>query len=255
MACMCRASRDRERVAAASASQCSCGCSREAHAGDEAHARPDPFGPAASLMRLQRGLGNRGVQRLMRGTLLERKSASPVSQLQTQSHAARLGVEEAAASRAHEVERQSGKEMALPAKATTELAEEMKQRRPRPRNGSASIQCDGSGGYEITYGIYENATCGTKTCVTKHESSHIKDWKGKWPNGCKNQAKGYVPTGVEPDDPLITDEEYTAFLKQSECTAHTIDLDCANGLPQPDECKQTVKGYIKLTSDQKKHWC
>lgn len=142
-----------------------------------------------------------------------------------------------------------------PAKGVSEFEEGMDESKPDPKNGSATIKCDGSGGYEILYGSYENATCGTKSCVTKHESSHMADWKAKWPNGCKNQPKGYLPKGDPPDEVLMTVAEYTAFLKQSECTAHTVDLDCANALPQPAACAQTVKDYIKLTSDQKKNWC
>jgi hypothetical protein len=249
MFCTRRASREREHVAAGA-----CARARETHAPSEP-ARTESPGPAASLLRLHRDFGNRGVQRLMRATLLERKSAALGSQAQTQSRAARLGVEEAAASRAHEVERRSGKELALPAKATTELAEEMEQDKPRPRNGSASIQCDGSGGYEITYGSYENAKCGTKGCVTAHESSHMDDWKAKWPNGCKNQAKGYFPKGDPPDEVLMTVAEYKAFLKASECKAHTADLMCARRLPRPKGCGTAVKKYIRLTRKQRRKWC
>jgi len=204
MACMRRArSRDRERVAASECAQ------SQARA---AHARHEPSGPAASLLRLHREFGNRGVQRMLRGR-----------------HA--------------------------PAKAAAELAGDVNEYKPDPKNGDATIKCNGSGDYEILYGNYENATCGTKSCVTKHEGSHIKDWKAKWPNGCKNQPKGYLPKGDPPDEVLMTAAEYNAFLKQSECTAHTADLDCANALPQPAACAQTVKDYIKLTSDQKKNWC
>jgi hypothetical protein len=181
----------------------------QAHA-HATHARHEPSGPAASLLRLHRAFGNQSVGRMLRG---------------------------------------------LPAKGVSEFEESMDEAKPDPKNGSATIKCDGSGGYEILYGNYQNATCGTKDCVTKHESSHMKDWKAKWPNGCKNQPKGYLPKGDPPDEVLMTVAEYNAFLKQSECTAHTVDLACANALPQPAGCEQTVKDYIKLTSDQKKNWC
>jgi hypothetical protein len=143
-----------------------------------------------------------------------------------------------------------------PCKALGEEPEEIGEEKPRPTAGSASIQCDGKGGYEIKYGNWATATCGTKDCVTAHESSHMKDWKAKWPNGCKDQAKGYLPKGDPPDDPLMTVAEYTAFLKQSECDAHTADLACANALkPETDACKKTVTDYIKLTEEQRKKWC
>jgi hypothetical protein len=245
MAWMRRARRrDRERVAASACAQAQ---------AQATHARHEPSGPAASLLRLHRDFGNQSVQRLMRATLLERKSASLASE--TQSRDARLGVEEAAASREHELERQSSKEMALPAKATTEAAEEMEQDKPRPMNGGASIQCDGSGDYEITYGSYATAACGTKDCVTAHENSHIEDWKAKWPNGCKNQPSGYVPKGDPPDEVLMTVAEYKAFLKASECKAHTADLKCAKALPKPEGCGSTVRKYIRLTRRQKRKWC
>jgi hypothetical protein len=240
----------------------------QAHA---AHARHEPSGPAATLLRLHRDFGNQSVQRMLRAPSLQRscacggecdgcraKEAAHAGRTASRAEprAARLGREEAAATRAFDFKRRSDKSvLPAPAKAATELAEDVDESKPDPKNGSATIKCDGSGDYEILYGSYENATCGTKGCVTKHESSHIKDWKAKWPNGCKNQPKGYLPKGDPPDEVLMTVAEYNAFLKQSECTAHTVDLDCANALPQPADCEQTVKDYIKLTSDQKKNWC
>ena len=263
MACMRRRSRrDRERVAASACAQ-----SHE-HA---THARHEPSGPAASLLRLHRAFGNQSVQRMLRAPTLQRSCAcggecsdcrakesarAERTPANAPSHVARLGREEASRTRAFEFKRRSDKSILLaPAKAATELAEDVDESKPDPKNGSATIKCNGSGDYEILYGTYQNATCGTKDCVTKHESSHMKDWKAKWPNGCKNQPKGYLPKGDPPDEVLMTAAEYTAFLKQSECTAHTIDLACANALPQPAACAQTVKDYIKLTSDQKKNWC
>lgn len=112
--------------------------------------------------------------------------------------------------------------------------------------GSATIQCDGSGDYEVVLNGWSGATCGTKACVIKHEESHIKDWKKRWPQGCKNKAKGYLPLGGP---------GYAAFLKKSECTAHTVDLACANALPKTGACKATVENYIKLTKRQKANYC
>ena len=142
-----------------------------------------------------------------------------------------------------------------PAKARGISPEGPDEERPRPQQGSATIQCDGSGDYELVYNGWAGATCGTKDCVTVHESSHKADWKAKWPNGCVGQPKGYLPAGRAPDDPLMTPDEYMKFLKDSECKAHTADLACAELLPKPAGCKKTVEDYIELTKGQKANWC
>lgn len=142
-----------------------------------------------------------------------------------------------------------------PTKARGSLPEGRDKAKPSPYQGSATIQCDGSGDYEIVYGSWATATCGTKDCVTMHESSHMSDWKAKWPTGCKGQPKGYLPKGDPPDSPLMTVAEYSAFLKKSECKAHTVDLACAEALPKPKGCDKTVDDYIKLTREQKANWC
>jgi hypothetical protein len=140
-------------------------------------------------------------------------------------------------------------------KAVGETPTDYGERKRRPQNGSASIQCNGAGGYEITYGSYAGATCGTKDCVTAHESSHMADWRAKWPTGCQGQPRGYIPKGDPPDNPLMSVSEYDAFLKDSECRAYTADLQCAQALPKAGACKNTVEDYIKLTEKQKGHWC
>ena len=142
-----------------------------------------------------------------------------------------------------------------PAKALDAVPSERDEEKPSPRQGSATIQCNGSGDYEIVYNGWAGATCGTKACVTAHESSHIADWKAKWSTGCSGQPKGYLPKGDPPDSPLMTAAEYKAFLKESECKAHTVDLNCAQALPKPAGCKTTVEDYIKLTESQKANYC
>jgi hypothetical protein len=143
----------------------------------------------------------------------------------------------------------------IPRKSSTASIEGQDQEKPSPMQGSATIRCDGSGNYEIVYGKWATATCGTKDCVTAHESSHMADWKSKWPTGCNGQPKGYLPKGDPPDKPLMTAAEYKTFLKESECRAHTVDLSCAEALPKPAGCEKTVEDYIKLTRDQKANWC
>lgn len=142
-----------------------------------------------------------------------------------------------------------------PTKARGALPEDRDKAKPSPYQGSATIQCNGSGDYEIVYGNWASATCGTKDCVTMHESSHVADWKAKWPTGCKGRPKGYLPKGDPPDSPLMTAAEYGAFLKESECKAHTVDLACAEALPKQKGCDKTIDDYIKLTREQKANWC
>lgn len=142
-----------------------------------------------------------------------------------------------------------------PTKAVDERAEEANQLKPPPTQGSATIQCNGSGGYEVVLNSWSTATCGTRSCVVAHETSHMADWQAKWPNGCQGQPKGYLPKGDPPDSPLMTAAEYNAFLKESECKAHTVDLNCAKALPQTGGCKKTVQDYIELTENQCKNWC
>ncbi len=141
-----------------------------------------------------------------------------------------------------------------PGKAVGEQPDDHGEEKPRPTQGAASIQCNGAGGWEITYGTFAAAGCGTKACVTAHESSHMADWQAKWPNGCKGQAKGYLPKGDPPDNPLMSVPEYNKFRNKSECRAHTADLDCAKSLPKTGACKKTVEDYIDLTEKQKKKY-
>lgn len=151
--------------------------------------------------------------------------------------------------------RNSNASGAVPYKSLAAVLENSDQEKPPPRQGSASIQCDGSGGYEITYGGWAGTTCGTLACVKAHEGSHMADWRAKWPTGCVGKPQGYLPKGDPPDSPLMTASNYKEFLKQSECKAHTIDLACAEALPKTPACQTTIDNYIKLTQDQKANWC
>ena len=100
---------------------------------------------------------------------------------------------------------------------------------------------------------WAGAPCGTEDCVRRHEQSHANDWKKRWPEGCKGKADGAtIPLGGA---------GYAAFLKTSECTAHTVDLACAAKLlaaktkAKDATCVKEVKDYIKLTEQQKKGYC
>ncbi|MFE4106954.1 hypothetical protein [Almyronema epifaneia] len=146
------------------------------------------------------------------------------------------------------------KNQPAPTKATGERPHDTRQK-PEPEQGSATIQCNGSGGYEVVLNNWAGAACGTEGCVRAHEQSHIADWQAKWPTGCQGQPRGYLPKGDPPDNPLMTVAEYQAFLKESECKAHTVDLTCAEALPKTGGCRQTVNDYIRLTKTQKANWC
>jgi hypothetical protein len=122
----------------------------------------------------------------------------------------------------------------------------------RPHEGSATIECAG-GDYVVKLNDWAGKPCGISDCVTVHESSHIDDWRGRWPTGCKkadgtNQADGYLPTGGA---------GYDAFLKKSECDAHTKDLDCAEKKLESatGKCKRKLKAYARLTRRQKAGFC
>ena len=121
-----------------------------------------------------------------------------------------------------------------------------------PHFVDATIVCQG-GDYVVKLNDWGGKPCGISDCVTVHESSHIDDWRGRWPNGCKkadgsNQADGYLPTGGD---------GYADFLKKSECTAHTKDLDCAEAKLKAatGDCKTKLEAYVKLTRNQKAGFC
>lgn len=129
----------------------------------------------------------------------------------------------------------------------TSLPEDM-----RPHAGAATIECE-NGDYVVKLNSWAGKPCGISDCVTVHESSHIDDWRSRWPNGCKkadgtNQANGYLPTGGD---------GYADFLKKSECTAHTKDLDCAEAKLKvaTGDCKTKLEAYVKLTRNQKAGYC
>jgi hypothetical protein len=118
----------------------------------------------------------------------------------------------------------------------------------RPHFVDATIKCE-SGDYVVKLNDWGGKPCGISDCVTVHESSHITDWRARWPNGCKkadgsNQPDGYLPTGGD---------GYAAFLKTSECTAHTKDLECAEKKRDAatGDCKTKLDDYAKLTKAQR----
>jgi hypothetical protein len=148
---------------------------------------------------------------------------------------------------------ETGEPEALEAVETGLVEEELAVARvlPRPRQGDATIVCDGKGGYRVAMGAWAGAGCGIEGCVRRHEQSHIADWKARWPKGCKGKKDGdTIPLGGK---------GYAAFLKKSECKAYTVELTCVTGkhtkTKAKEPCKKTLKDHMDDTAAQKKLFC
>ncbi len=123
-----------------------------------------------------------------------------------------------------------------------------------PHQGSATIECDGSGGYRVNLGWAATARCGIRDCVRRHEESHITDWRGRWPNGCRNAdgtnkpAGSQVPTGGD---------GYDAFLRQSECRAYNIEVPCEEALLRnaSEDCRDYVRNILGDSRNQQRSYC
>ena len=118
--------------------------------------------------------------------------------------------------------------------------------------GAATIVCNGSGGYRVAMNDWAGATCGIEECVRKHEESHASDWKGRWPDGCKDKADGaQIPLGGT---------GYPAFLKTSECTAYGVEESCispkaAAAATGKTACEATLRSHLADTRTQKATFC
>lgn len=131
-----------------------------------------------------------------------------------------------------------------------ELARSAPARRGlQPRQGDATIVCNGSGGYRVALNGWAGRPCGIEACVRSHEEQHITDWQGRWPNGCKDKADGaQIPLGGA---------GYAAFLRASECSAYTVELACAERAlaAATDACKPTLRTHIADTRAQRTSFC
>lgn len=130
----------------------------------------------------------------------------------------------------------------------------MGREKTRPQAGSATIVCDGNGGYRVDLGGWAGAPCGIEACVTRHEESHIADWEGRWPNGCKNADGSNKPDGGAIP---LGGAGYAAFLKQSECDAYTVEEGCISPLVAgaSGACKTTLEAHLADTQNQKTSYC
>jgi hypothetical protein len=118
-----------------------------------------------------------------------------------------------------------------------------------PRADSATIVCDGKGGYRVDLQAWAGAPCGLETCIRAHEESHIADWKGRWPDGCKDKANGAkIPLGGP---------GYDDFLKASECRAYTAELACNGRLldAAKGDCVKTITDHRKADVAEQKQYC
>jgi hypothetical protein len=123
-----------------------------------------------------------------------------------------------------------------------------------PRDDDATIVCDGRGDYRVSPGWSASATCGVGDCVRGHEESHARDWRARWPNGCKNADGTPKPDGA--DIPL-GGPGYAAFLRASECRAYTGEVPCGEGLlaAATDACKPTVTSQLSTWRSRKASYC
>ncbi len=124
---------------------------------------------------------------------------------------------------------------------------------PGPQQGSATVVCDGLGGYRVALNGWAGAPCGIVNCITIHEQSHITDWMARFPLGCKNANGTNKPDGTAPP---TGGPGYAAFLRASECSAYTAELTCIEGNNRTDgDCPRLVALHLADTARQKARYC
>ena len=131
------------------------------------------------------------------------------------------------------------------------------QPEPGPHAVSATIVCNGSGGYRtklagswVDEGNWNK--CGVWMCVEQHEQSHVKDWEKRFPDGCKNADGTFKKDGT----PVPTGGEgYDDFLRQSECQAYKIELACEQKLQETasKDCKPDMDTIVKDRQERVKN--
>ncbi|GAC1368698.1 MAG: hypothetical protein NVSMB32_13730 [Actinomycetota bacterium] len=162
------------------------------------------------------------------------------------------GLEEESAAAGEETPSGGATEMAgpdTPGQSGDDSEEVPVREHARPRQGDATIVCDGAGGYRPDLRGWASAPCGIVDCVRGHEQSHANDWKGRWPDGCKGKKDGAdIPLGGP---------GYAAFLKQSECRAYTFELNCVTPLAAAGkgDCKKKLDDHKLDTENQKTSFC
>jgi hypothetical protein len=118
-----------------------------------------------------------------------------------------------------------------------------------PHSGAATIVCDGAGGYRVQLNSWAGSPCGIEACIRKHEESHAADWRGRWPQGCKDKPDGAtIPLGGA---------GYADFLKQSECRAYTTEVPCEEAAltAATGDCRAKVQTVLTDTKAEKTRYC
>lgn len=104
--------------------------------------------------------------------------------------------------------------------------------------------CDGNGGFEIRNC---NSTC-TRPCTQQHEEVHVAEFRARYPDRCKNRARGTSPS-VEGD--FSGDH----FFYVSECKAHRVGGKCADQIKASGCCRpEMVDEYIQNNERMKKYY-
>lgn len=112
--------------------------------------------------------------------------------------------------------------------------------------GSATVLCDGKGGYRVDLGMYGNMPCGIRDCTNKHEHSHIDDLKPH--DACKDIANGELPEVPNPDQ----------FRRASECKAsRDVEMPCLTRKARAREpgCAPVLDPMKKKVCNDIENWC
>ena len=114
-------------------------------------------------------------------------------------------------------------------------------------DGSATIVCDGNGGYEPVLNSYAGEHCGVEQCVVEHEQSHISDWEQRY--GLCNGPRG--------SGPQLGGPGYDGFLQQSECKAYGREMSCLEKAFQnaSPECRPYVQQHMEDTLEGRDNSC
>ena len=88
-----------------------------------------------------------------------------------------------------------------------------------------------------------NDTGPDRACTTKHEESHIADWKGRYgPNLCQGVPDGQLPLGGD---------GYAEFLRQSECKAYKVGKACREEFVKSSAGCRQAGGTTRYRSRQR----
>ena len=123
-----------------------------------------------------------------------------------------------------------------------------------PHQNDATIVCDGKGDYRPDLRGWATAPCGIPDCVRVHEESHAADWRGRWPDGCKNPDGTPKPDGSQIP---LGGPGYDDFLRQSECRANSAEVPCEEQLLKSSsaECQPKVQKVLDGTKKDQKRYC